>query len=451
MSVGLFDGLMVSHIKGTVGDAPLTAVNYVDQVSNLIIQLFFAFGTGGAVITSQFIGGGKIEEANKSAKQLIVLMGCFSLFITVFCLALNKQIINLFFGALDRTTLEYAYRYFSVTTLSYPFLALFYGAAALLRAERKSLFTMLSAGMSFFINIGFNALFIYVCNLDVLGAGLGSLIARASSCVFLLAVLSRKNNSVRVNLFEKYRFDASMMKKISKLAIPTGIENSFFQLGKILVLSFISLNCYNIMVGDVAINYHSSANSVAMSINTVGCVVGNGINTSALTVIGQAVGTGIVPQVKYYIKKMMTISFIGNGISVLIVWTLSPFLINTYGVTPEASALAMKLLNICFAFQLVTYPLSFGLPSVLKANSDVRYVMAVSVTSMIIMRVGLCFVLTTDLLPFRLGAMGLWIGMISDWVLRAICFLIRLISGKWKKSSGLLVEGDATETSGNAS
>lgn len=438
MSLGFFDGIMVSNIKGTSGDAPLTAVNYVDQISNLIIQLFSAFGVGGAVITSQFLGAQKIDDANKSAKQLVILMFLFSLLIMALSLVFNNQIINLFFGELDEVTLNFAYQYFYVTAISYPLLSIFYACASLLRAQRKSLNTMTSAFVSFVLNIILNAVFIYGCNLGVMGAALGTLIARIFPPVFLLILLSRKDNIVKIRIFEKPKFDISMIKRISKLAIPGGIENTFFQLGKILVLSFISIKCYSMIVNGQTINVHSSANSVAMSINTLGCIIGNGINNSMLTVIGQAVGAGILTQVKHYMKKMLALSYTGNALSIAIMWSLSSVFIRFYGVSGEAQVLARNCLNLCFAFQLFTYPLSFGACAMLKACSDVKCVMVVSIVSMVLMRVGLCFVLTTDLLPFRLGVYGLWWGMIADWVLRGVLFAIRLLSGKWKKASGLI-------------
>lgn len=434
MSLGLIDGLMVSHISQTSGDAPITAVNYVDQINNLIIQLFTAFGVGGAVITSQYLGANEVEEANKSAKQLTVLMLAVSLFLTVGCLVFHKQIINLFFGNLTEETLNYSYQYFFVTACSYPFLALNYSCAALLRAQRKSVNTMMSGAISFVLNVGFNALFIYVCNLGIIGAALGTLCARIFPAFFLLYLLSRKNNAVKIKVFEKFRFDGGMIKKIAKLGIPSGVENAFFQLGKILVLSFISLKIYE----TDGVNVHASANSVAMSLNSLGSIVGNGVNTATLTVIGQAVGAGIYDQVKFYIKRMFTISYIGNFCCVTLVWLLSPILIGAYDVTQSAAAIAQNIINICSIVQIFTYPLSFCAPAVLKANSDVKYTMVCSVISMVIMRVGLCYVLTTDLLPIQWGAYGLWTGMFADWVLRSALFLIRLISGKWKKASGLI-------------
>ena len=59
-SLGLFDSMMVSGID-TDGSSGL-AVSNVDYVNNLIIQLFSAFATGGAIITSQYLGAGDGEK-----------------------------------------------------------------------------------------------------------------------------------------------------------------------------------------------------------------------------------------------------------------------------------------------------------------------------------------------------------------------------------------------------
>lgn len=436
MSLGLVDSFMVKDI-GNYGTA-MSAVSNVDQVSSLLIQLFAAFGVGGAVITSQLIGAGKIEEANKSAKQLVVLMLLASIVIMTVCLALNHQIVNLFFGGKNDNEeyLGFAYTYFYVMAASFPFLAVFNSCAAILRAQRKSVNTLVSGAISFVANVGLNALLIYVCKLGILGAALGTLFARIIPAVVVLALLTKKSNIVRIKVFEKFRFNGGLLKKIVKLALPSGIENCLFQLGKLMVISFITISFY----WTDGINIHNTANTVAYQINTLSSMIGNGVNTAILTVVGQAVGTGDTGCVKHYIKKMLLIDYVANAACVLTVMGLSPVLIGFFGdnITAETAKIAQNCLWACLTAQIVTYPLSFGLPAVLKANSDMRYVMFSAVTSMILMRVGLCYILTCDWVGLHLGAYGLWIGMIADWILRCILFGARIISGRWKKSSGLL-------------
>lgn len=439
MSLGLVDSFMVKSV-GENGTA-MSAVSNVDQISNVMIQLFAAFGTGGAIITSQCLGAKNIEDANKSAKQLYVLMLCASLVVAAVCLIFNKQIIDLIFNGDATGYKDYAYTYFYMMAASYPLLAMFYASAAILRAERKSMNTMTSAGISFCLNVGFNALFIYGLNLGVLGAGLATLISRAFPAIFLTALLTNKNNTVKIKIFEKFRFDAGIIKRIALLAIPSGIESCLFQVGKVMTASFVADASYDVIYGAAKVNNANVANSVTQNINTIGSIVGNGINTSILTVVGQAVGTGDVDCVKYYIKKMFIISFIGNAACVAVTWACSSLLVGVFAdtITTEAVNMAHQCITLCFAVQLFTYPLSFGGPAVLKATSDVRYTMVSAITSMAVMRVGLCFIMCTPLIPsLHLGALGLWIGMVADWGLRSILFTSRIISGRWRKASGML-------------
>ncbi len=445
MSLGMIDGLMASNGVSGEGNKILSAITSVDQVSSLLIQLFAAFGAGGAIITSQLIGADKTEDANKSAKQLIVIMLLSSLVVMALCMGLNRQIIELLFGETSQETKDYACQYFLVMAASYPFLAVFNCCAAVLRAQRKSMNTMLSAIISFFLNVGFNAVFIYWARLEVVGVALGTLLARVFPAIFTLFLATRKSNAVRIKIFEKFRFDGKLLKQILKLGVPGGIESSLFQLGKIFVIVFISIGAYNTVTGfnpvtgaEIIDNFETAANSAAYNINTMSSIVGNGINTSILTVIGQAIGQGDIGQVKHYIKKMLILSYIGNAVCVALVWGLAEPLLTFYNISPEAREIARKCLTLCLSVQFLTYPLSFGLPAVLKASSDVKYVMFAAVASMLLMRVGLCYILTCEWAGAKMGAFGLWIGMVSDWVLRSLLFGGRLLSGRWKKSSGLL-------------
>jgi Na+-driven multidrug efflux pump len=460
-SLGMFDSMMVSGIdaEGSAGNA----VSNVDYINNLIIQLFSAFTTGGAIITSQYLGAGKTDDARKSAKQMLVLVTIASIGIGLLCVALNWPILKLFYGAVSADTFTNQQIYFYVTAASFPFIGLFNACASILRVQRKSMFTMVSAGISCVLNVGMNAIFLYVLHMGVLGAGLATLICRAVPALFMLYLLTRKTNLVYVKIFERFRFDKDMIKRILKLAIPSGIESCLFQLGKLMTSTFVNISIYQQPVLDEFgnhvlnskgqpkyINIQANGNSIANNINNIASVVGSGVGTSCLTVIGQAVGTGDAEQCKYYMKKMFLISYIANAIFVGIIMISCPWLVQLYGYSDEAKAVALKCLYFCLSFQFITYPLSFTTPAILKATSDVRYVMVAAVTSMIVMRVGLCYLMTCEWAGLRLGAFGYWIGMCSDWVLRSILFVARLLSGRWKKASGLIKDdgGQTAATEG---
>ena len=453
-SLGMLDTIMISNIPSVGSNASL-AVDNVDSINNLIIQLFSAFATGGAIITSQLLGAKDNENACKSAKQMLVFVILMAAGICGLCLALNWPLLKLFFSDVSQEVFGYQQIYFYVTAASFPFIGLFNACAALLRVQRKSFFTMVSAAMSCVLNVGLNALFLFAAKMGVLGAGLATLICRAVPAIFMLVLLANKKNAVSVRIFERFRFDGKMLKKILKIAIPSGIESCLFQLGKLMTKSFVNAGCYvnpvldgsgNPVLNDKGLpltyNYQANGNSIANQINNIASVVGGGVGTSCLTVIGQAVGTGDADQVKYYMKKMFLLSYIANGICCGIILACMPLIVNLFGFVAEAKEIGRNCLYFCLCFQFITYPLSFTTPAILKATSDVKYVMFSAVASMFIMRVGLAFLLTTDKIPGlpRLGAFGYWIGMCSDWVLRSALFLSRLLTGRWKKASGLIKE-----------
>lgn len=432
-SLGFIDSAMVSRIDN-LGHAG-NAVGNVDQINNLIIQLFSAFATGGAIITSQYLGAKKFEDARSSAKHMLVVVSFMSLIIAGLCLALNNPLLKLFFSGVDGDVHEMSRTYFYITAASFPFIGLFNGCAALLRAQRKSLFTMISAGVSCLLNFAANYVFIFVFNMGVMGAALATLICRSIPAIFMFCLLLDKRLPVHISFKERFRFDWGTVKHILKIAIPSGIESALFQLGKLMTVTFVNTKNY---VDAAGVNINANANTMAMYMNNIGSVVGGGVGTSCITVIGQAVGTGDLDQTKYYMKKMFIISYVANTVCVAaIMASASPLLRLLYNYPEEAYAIATKCLYIAMSFQFVTYPLSFTTPGILKATSDVKYVMWSAIISMALMRVGLCFIFTQVV---HLGAYGFWIGMCSDWVLRSVLFLTRLLTGRWKKASGLIVE-----------
>ncbi|MGN0807789.1 MAG: MATE family efflux transporter [Candidatus Coproplasma sp.] len=449
-SLGFIDSIMVSNIPGDSQSAGLAVTN-MDYLNNLIIQLFSAFATGGAIITSQFLGAKDNESAQSSAKHMLIVVVLSSLVIAAACLGLNYPLLRLLYSDIDAGSATFSYQriYFYITAASFPFIGLFNACAALLRVQRKSMVTMISAAMSCVLNVAVNAVFLYVLKLGVMGAALATLICRAIPAVFMLIALGSKKNTVCVRIFQKFRFDGVMIKKILKIAIPAGIESALFQLGKLMTSTFVNVGCYITDTGAIdeagnaiTVNTQALGNAIANHINNFASVVGGGVGTSCLTVIGQSVGAGDIDQCKYYIRKMFIISYVANTICVGLFMSLTHVLVYCWGYGDEAADIAKFCLYFCLSFQFVTYPLSFTTPGILKATSDVKYVMWSAIISMALMRVGLCFLLTTDKIPGlpQLGAFGYWIGMCSDWVLRSVLFMARLLSGRWKRSSGLFKE-----------
>ena len=89
VTVGMADTMMVSRC----GEAAISGVSLVDMINNLIIVLFAALATGGAVVVSQYLGAKDRPDADKSAGQLLLLSGLSGVVIGAVMIALIDNAI----------------------------------------------------------------------------------------------------------------------------------------------------------------------------------------------------------------------------------------------------------------------------------------------------------------------------------------------------------------------
>ena len=414
--VGMADTVMVS----SVGEAAISGVSLVDMINNLIFNIFAALATGGAVITSQYLGAGKPDQASRSAGQLVSLSAVLGAAVMAACLLLRSAMLRLFFGAIAPNVMDAAMLYFTITAISYPFLALYNAGAAIFRSTGNSAVSMRVSVLMNLINVCGNALCIFVLRMGVAGVALPTLISRVVGAAIILRLTTHQDNAARVTLDGVRRLQPAMVKNILYIGIPSALENSLFQLGRVLVVSMISL------FGTV----HISANAVANNLDGMGCIVGQAMGLAMITVVGHCVGAGDLDQASYFTKKILLWDYLAQGSTNALVLLLLPRLLNLYTLSPETWELARLLVLIHAGMAILLWPASFVLPNALRAANDVRFTMVTAIFSMAAWRLGFSYILCVHM---GMGAVGVWIAMVVDWVFRVICFVARFASGAWKK------------------
>lgn len=414
ISVGMADTVMVSSL----GDAVMSGVSLVDNINTLVINIFAAFGTGGAVVASQFIGARRPAHARATAAQVIVSTLLVSLAVTGICLALREQIISLLFGEIEQAVMSSASEYFFVSALSYPAIGVYSCCSALFRAMGNSKYSMYSSATANVINVIGNAIFIYALGEGAKGAAIASLIARVFAMAAMLWLLTDRKNVIYISFKEKFAFNMNMIKRIFRIGLPSSLENGIFQLGRIIVLRIIAV------FGTVQI----AANGVANSLSSLGCIPGQAMNLALITVVGTCVGAGDLAQVKYYTKKLMKLTYLFTAVVNSAIILSLPLTLRLYDLSDEAISLAFVLTVIHDGFAMLLWPSAFTLSNALRAANDVRYTMIVSVSSMIVFRVGLSLVFALGL---GYGAIGVFAAMVVDWVFRTVLFVVRYRREKW--------------------
>lgn len=419
--VGMCDGVMVS----SVGEAAISGVSLVDMINAVVLTLFAALATGGAVVTSQYLGARQEEKARHSAGQLVLLSLGLGLTAMLLCLIWARGLLKLFFGSIEAEVLEAGLIYLRITALSFPFIALYNAGAAIFRSSGNSKVSMQVSLLMNGVNVAGNALCIFVLKMGVAGVAVPTLVSRAVAAVVILALAAGKQQPLALTRNSLRQIDKPMMGRILRIGIPSACENSFFQLGRLVVVSMIAI------FGTT----QTSANAVANTLDSVGIVVGQAMGLAMVTVVGQSVGAGDLKQVRYYVKKLMAWSYMLVGASnVLLLACVDPAVGLYRSLSPETAQLAKQLVQIHAFFAISLWPASFVLPNALRAANDAKFTMWVGVGSMLTFRVVGSWILCVQL---GWGALGVWAAMVMDWVCRIAFFVPRMAGGRWQEKCSL--------------
>lgn len=415
VTIGMADTVMVA----SCGEAAVSGISLVDSLNILLINVFTALATGGAVITSQYIGKGDLQSGCESTNQLVISITTLSVLIASAALIFRRGILTALYGVIEPDVMSNAMVYFMLTALSYPFLGLYNSGTALFRAMGNSKLSLYTSIFMNLINISGNALLIFVFKMGAAGAGTATLISRICGSIFMMYMLSRKNNIIHLERFFPLHVRFDMIRNILRIGIPNGLENSMFQIGKVLVASLVA------SFGTTAI----AANAVAGNVMSMQVIPGSAIGMAMITVVGQCVGAKEYKQAKHYTYWLMLTDMCCVGVMCLLTCLGAGRITTIYNLTEETANLAVRLIWIHGIFAPVFWPLSFSLPNALRAASDVKFTMIVSMVSIWFLRVALSYFLGIYL---GWGIYGVYAGMIADWFGRGGAFVYRFVKGGWQ-------------------
>lgn len=411
VTMGLADSIMVS----SCGEAAVSGISLVDQISILLIGLFNAMASGGSVVAAQYMGKQDHDMVGRASNQLFLAVGGTALLFMGICMAFHRGILLFIFRTLETDVLENACTYFLITAVSFPFLGIYNSGAALFRAVGDSKISMKVSLAANILNIIGNAILIYGFDMAVAGAALSTLLSRFVSAE-LICVLMTRSDEIRFD--RRWTPDWDMLKKILYIGVPNGIENSIFQVGKLITGSMIA------GFGTVAI----TANAVAGSVGNYQNVPDNSIGVAMITVVGQSIGAGDEKAARKHLGRLLRIAYLSTGMVSVIMILLCRPLCGLYHLSDATTELTVTLLIYNAVCSLLIHPLSFPLANGLRAAGDVRYTMVVAIASMWLCRIVMAYILGIHL---EMGLLGVWIAMTIDWLVRSVCFVVRIVSGRW--------------------
>lgn len=416
MFVGIADTFVVSFSS----EADVSGVSLVTSFNTVLIFLFTALSSGGAVIISQYIGNKNDKAASRSSGQLLMISTVISVLTTALILVFHTQLLRLLFGKIEADVMTACESYLWVTTVSLPFLAIYDAGAAMCRSIGKTNVTMNVSIVANIINVIGNCVGVFALHMGAVGVAYPSLISRILSAVAITVYCFKKQNSVRYRFQDICAWDGNLLKKVMGIALPNGVENGVHQLVKVALSSMVAL------FG----TYQIAANGVAQSIWSLASIMGLAMAPVYTTVIGQCMGARDIDAANFYFKKLNKITLVLSILWNALIFVLTPLIVRYSAISPEAKELVIWLVLINNIFNGLAYPFAGSLGNGLRAAGDVKFTMLVSITLTVAARLlfsalfGLCL---------GWGVIGVAIGMSIDLVFRGIIFIWRLKSQKWTK------------------
>lgn len=414
--MGTADTMMVSN----VGSAAISAVSLVDSINVLLIQAFSALAAGGTIICAQYMGQRNYERANKSARQVLFIILSISAAVTILCLLFKDPLLHFIFGKVDADVMEASSVYFLFSAASYPFIALYDSGASIFRAQENTKGPLIISVISNVMNIVGNAILIWGFNMGVAGAAIATLVSRIFCAVVVLWQLRKDRQPIVVRDYLKIRPDRKLIGRILGLGIPSGIENSMFQLGKLAIQSTVST------LGTTAIAAQAMTNNLEMLNGTAAMGVGIGL----MAIVGECIGAGREDEAVYYVKKLSCVAEMIIIGCCLLVFALTKPITILGGMEPESARMCFQMMAWITVVKPLVWVVSFIPAYGMRAAGDVRFSMITSCVSMWVFRFCLCVFLIRVI---GMGPLAVWFGMFTDWTIRGIVFIWRFHSRKWLK------------------
>ena len=404
------DASMVGHL-GARGSA---AIGLVDSTGWLMGGLASAANMGFSVQVAHFIGANDFEAARRVLRQSLVCCMIWALMISLTSV-LIAPFLPYWLGGTEEIAHD-ASVYFAIFGFSGIFFQMEGLAGSMLKCSgNMKIPSVLNIGMCV-MDVCFNYLFIYILDLGVMGAAIGTGVAMlitASLMMYFLLVKSKMLSLVRRPGSFKPKEDT--IRTAFKIGAPMGLQHML--MGGAYVVSTLIVA----PLGTIAI----AAHSLAITVESLCYMPGYGIAEAATTLVGQGIGAG---------QKVLTRSFarmsVGLGIAVMtlmgiLMWVFAPELMGIMSPVEEVIAQGTQVLRI-EAWAEPMFAIAIVCNGVFIGAGDTLIPAAMSLCSMWFVRL----TLAATLAP-KYGLKGVWTAMAVELFFRGSMFLVRLFKGGW--------------------
>ena len=414
---GLIDSLMVSAL----GSYAVAAVGLTTQPKFLGLSLFFAANVSISALVARRMGQGKREEANRIFSTFLVFILVMAAVFSVLLVTFADPIIRL--CGSEELTHDSAVTYFRIIMGGMVFNCVQMGVNSAQRGAGNTRITMRTNLVSSGVNILANYLLIEghfgFPAWGIRGAALATVLGTVVASIMSVLSVWKTDNFVSIPFIfkEKLRPAFDALKNIIKVGYSVFAEQVLMRIGFMMTAIMAAAQ------GTAAM----AAHQVGMNIMGLTFSFGDGLQATAVALIGYSLGAKQPEKAKDYGRACQLIGFVISVILAIAYSLGARSLMGLFFKEPEIVEIGVGIMYVIIfvAILQIAQVIYMGC---LRGAGDTLYTAVVSTVSVTIMRTLGSYVFGY---VFGLGIIGIWFGVVADQLSRYLLASTRFRQGKW--------------------
>lgn len=400
----MMDAMMIGRYHGPDGTAAIAVFN---PIWSFVYCLGFLTGIGGSVLFANCRGKREEQESNEFFTATIIY-GIILALISAVAISLFSEQIFRFFGADDKL-LELTEKYFACIRFAIPCCVFSNLLSALLRNDNDSTLAMVAVILGGIINAIGDYIFVFVCDMGIFGAGLGTSIGLYASNFFLLIHFFRKRNTYK---FVKPKRLFSKLAKITRIGFPTAITD-------------LALGIVGVMFNKQIMRYLDSnalsVYGVLTQVSGFAQCIAYGVGQAAQPILSQNLGAKKISRIKECYRYGLITSFILGAFWLLLALSFPNMFIRLFMTpTDEVLTIAPAIIR-AYGISFLILPFNIFATYYFQAILKPRISTVTSLSRGAFVSGIMIFVL-----PLIIGANGVWYAMLFAEIVTAVYVVINL-------------------------
>lgn len=347
LSYDLVDSIVISKFVGEVG---LASVSNAGQISSLVLLFFYGLCMGASVIISEYFGANNLPKMREEVTTTLVSGLLVTLGVS-FVLAISARNLFILMKITDEEVLNGAVSYLRIACIGFPFVFVYNVFANALKAVGNSKVPTFFLGLSAFINIILDLLFVAVFKWGVSGACVATVIAQVFTCIINYIYVQVKYEGLRFKK-DEYIVNKSLLKRTFRDGIITALQQAVPPMGRVLILAKVNT------LGVAAM----AANAILSKVDNFAILPAQNLGLGVMTYIAQSRGAKQNDIIKDIFKKGLILELVFASFVFIVLFFFKYDIM--YALSPEGSVEVIEYGNsylsiISFGYFLVAFVNAF--------------------------------------------------------------------------------------------